>query len=131
MDQPVIIHTASTSREAVRDARGQVIGYLESQRLTGKIAARDARGIIVGVYDTRSDLTRDAAGRVVGRGYLLSSPGTPSAVSMSTAWAVLYVAVQVVEEQAARLPSPALRSLLFAGIVALAYLSPMLCVVAT
>src|SRR4051794_17522054 len=62
MDQPVIIHTASTSREAVRDARGQVIGYLESQRLTAKLVARDARGIIVGVYDTRSNLTRDAAG---------------------------------------------------------------------
>lgn len=32
---------------------------------------RDGRGNILGSYDARSDTTRDAAGRQVGRGYLL------------------------------------------------------------
>lgn len=32
---------------------------------------RDGRGTVLGSYDARSDTTRDAAGRLVGRGYLL------------------------------------------------------------
>ena len=32
---------------------------------------RDDRGTTLGSYDARSDATRDASGRMVGRGYLL------------------------------------------------------------
>jgi hypothetical protein len=71
MDTPAIIQVASPGREAVRDARGQILGYLERQLLTGKILARDARGIVVGVYDERADLTRDAAGRILTKGNVL------------------------------------------------------------
>ena len=71
MDTPAVIQVMSSSREAVRDARGQIVGYLERQPLTGKILARDARGIIVGVYEERADLTRDAAGSVLARGNVL------------------------------------------------------------
>jgi hypothetical protein len=73
MDTPAIIQVASPGREAVRAAGGQVLGYLERQSLTGKILARDARGIVVGVYDKRSDLTRDAAGRILTKGNVLTA----------------------------------------------------------
>jgi hypothetical protein len=71
MDTPAVVQVMSSSREAVRDARGQIVGYLERQPLTGRILARDARGIIVGVYEERSDLNRDAQGAIVARGNVL------------------------------------------------------------
>jgi hypothetical protein len=71
MDTLAIIQVVSPSRDAVRDARGQILGYLERQPLTGKILARDARGIVVGVYDERANLTRDAAGRILAKGNVL------------------------------------------------------------
>lgn len=70
MDAPPIIRN-TPAREALRDARGQIVGYLEAQRLTGKVVGRDARGIVVGVYDERADLTRDASGRAVAHGNAL------------------------------------------------------------
>ncbi|WP_460452340.1 hypothetical protein [Alsobacter sp. SYSU BS001988] len=60
-----------TETNVIRDQRGVVIGRLEPQRLTGKTVARDRRGRILGSFDPREGLTRDAVGRVLGRGNLL------------------------------------------------------------
>ena len=68
-----ITERAASGPLVLRDRRGTIIGRLEEQRLTGKVVARDARGVLVGVYDIRSNLTRDAAGRVLGSGNLLSA----------------------------------------------------------
>jgi len=70
MDAPAI-EIAAPAREVLRDHRGTIIGTVEAQRLTGKVVARDARGILVGIYDPRLNETRDAHGRVIGRGNLL------------------------------------------------------------
>ena len=72
MDVPVI-EIAAPAREVLRDYRGTIIGTVEPQGLTGKVVARDARGILVGTYDSRLNETRDARGRVIGRGNLLGA----------------------------------------------------------
>lgn len=71
MDGSVGIVMAAPSREVLRDGRGTIIGVLERQRLARKVLLRDACGTILGSYDARSDVTRDASGRLVGQGYLL------------------------------------------------------------
>ncbi len=73
MDVPFIEIAAPTVREVLRDHRGTIIGTVEPQTLTGKLVARDARGIVVGSYDPRQNETRDARGRVIGRGNLLGA----------------------------------------------------------
>ena len=73
MDAPVVEIAAPAAREVLRDNRGTIIGTLEPQRVTGKVIARDARGVVVGSYDPRLNETRDARGRVVGRGNLLGA----------------------------------------------------------
>jgi hypothetical protein len=73
MDVPVIEITAPAAREVLSDLRGTIIGTVETQRLTGKVIARDARGVVVGTYDPRLNETRDARGRVIGRGNLLGA----------------------------------------------------------
>jgi hypothetical protein len=72
MDVPVI-EIAAPAREVLRDHRGTIIGTLEPQALTGKVLARDARGVVGGTYDPRLNETRDAHGRVIGRGNLLGA----------------------------------------------------------
>jgi hypothetical protein len=72
MDAPVI-EIAAPTRAVLHDPRGTIIGTVEPQRLTGKVFARDARGILVGAYDPRLNETRDAHGRVIGRGNLLGA----------------------------------------------------------
>lgn len=69
----MIMESAVPACEALRDHRGTIIGVLDPQRLTGKLIARDARGVIVGSYDPRLNETRDAHGRVIGRGNLLGA----------------------------------------------------------
>jgi hypothetical protein len=71
MDAPVI-EIAAPAREVLRDERGTITGTLEPQALTGKVLARDAHGV-VGTYDPRLNETRDAHGRVIGRGNLLGA----------------------------------------------------------
>ena len=68
-----IIENTAPAPEVLRDHRGTVIGRLESQRLTGKLIARDARGVMLGSYDPRLNETRDARGRVIGRGNVLGT----------------------------------------------------------
>jgi len=71
MEGSATIIIAAPAREVLRDGRGTIIGVLERQRLVGKVLLRDARGTILGSYDARSDVTRDASGRLIGQGYLL------------------------------------------------------------
>ncbi|MGU3329388.1 hypothetical protein ACLBXB_20855 [Methylobacterium mesophilicum] len=66
-----IAHHQLAPIQVLRDRRGQLIGRLEQQRAAGKIVARDARGLLVGVYESRTNTTRDAQGRLIGSGYLL------------------------------------------------------------
>jgi hypothetical protein len=65
------IEIPAPSHEVLRDHRGTITGTFEPQRLTGKLIARDAHGVVLGTYDPRSNETRDAHGRVIGRGNLL------------------------------------------------------------
>lgn len=60
-------------REYVRDRAGRTLGWYEDNGVSGKIAVRDASGRWLASYDQRRDETRDAAGRLVGRGNLLAS----------------------------------------------------------
>jgi hypothetical protein len=73
MEVPVIEITAPAACEVLRDHRGTIIGRVETQHHTGKLVARDARGVVVGSYDPRLNETRDARGRVIGRGNLLGA----------------------------------------------------------
>jgi IMP cyclohydrolase len=72
MDVPVIEITPPSVCEVLRD-HSTIIGIVEPQALTGKAVARDARGVLVGTYDPRLNETRDARGRVIGRGNLLGA----------------------------------------------------------
>ena len=73
MEVPVIEITAPAACEVLRDHRGTIIGRVETQHHTGKLVARDARGVVVGSYDPRLNETRDARGRVIGRGNVLGA----------------------------------------------------------
>ena len=73
MEVPVIEITAPAACKVLRDHRGTIIGRVETQHHTGKLVARDARGVVAGSYDLRSNETRDARGRVIGRGNLLGA----------------------------------------------------------
>ncbi|MEC7567060.1 MAG: hypothetical protein VX738_15370 [Planctomycetota bacterium] len=58
--------------QQIRNAKGQLIGTI-TDTAGGQQAARDAQGKYQGSYDPRSNVTRNAAGRVVGTGNLLAS----------------------------------------------------------
>ncbi len=58
-------------REALRDAHGQVIGYLDHLHAPGKVLARDADGKLLGSYDPWLNETRDASANLIGSGNLL------------------------------------------------------------
>ena len=59
---------SGSSREVVRDVRGQIIGYIEAKPSISKVEARDRHGHLLGSYDGRTDTTRDARGHLLGRG---------------------------------------------------------------
>ena len=71
MDADLVHVQEQPAREALRDARGTIVGVIERQRLTGNLVARNRHGTIVGAYEERSRTTRDAHGRIVGRTNLL------------------------------------------------------------
>ncbi len=72
MDVPAI-YEASPVQEVLRDRRGVIVGRIERQRHTGSVIARNAQGVIVGRYSAREGLTRDASGRIITRGDVLSA----------------------------------------------------------
>lgn len=59
-------------RTALKDARYQIIGYIDTAP-NGKQIARDPQYHVLGHYDPASNLTKDARYHVVGRGNLLSA----------------------------------------------------------
>ena len=59
---------SGSSREAVREVRGQIIGYIEAKPAVSKVEARDRHGRLLGSYDERADTRRDARGHLLGRG---------------------------------------------------------------
>jgi hypothetical protein len=59
---------SGSSREIVRDVRGQIIGYIEHKPSVSRVEARDRHGHLLGSYDERADTTRDARGHPLGRG---------------------------------------------------------------
>ncbi|KQT53192.1 hypothetical protein ASG52_25400 [Methylobacterium sp. Leaf456] len=71
MDVPAIYDT-SPAEEVLRDRSGVIVGRIERHGLTGLVIARNAQGVIVGRYSAREGLTRDAFGRIIARGDVLS-----------------------------------------------------------
>ncbi len=55
----------------LRDNRGRLIGRIKET--AGKQEIRNAQGKLLGRYDPKSNITRDAAGRRVGKGNLLTT----------------------------------------------------------
>ena len=56
----------------LKDASGRLLGRIK-QRGSGMLEIRDKKNRLAGTYDFRSNATRDASGRLVGRGNLLSA----------------------------------------------------------
>jgi hypothetical protein len=55
---------------AIRNNKGQSVGVMTE---SGKITTlRDERGRVVGTYDSKTNITRDANGRSIGTGNLLT-----------------------------------------------------------
>jgi hypothetical protein len=61
------------SREIVRDRAGRVLGWYESNGVSGRIDARDSAGRWLGYYDKKLNETRDAGGSLVAKGNVLPS----------------------------------------------------------
>ncbi|WP_041357390.1 hypothetical protein [Methylorubrum extorquens] len=59
-------------RETLRDAHGQVIGYLDHLHAPGMILIRDAHSNLLGSYDPRLNETRDASSNLIGSSNLLA-----------------------------------------------------------
>jgi hypothetical protein len=65
------VKTAMTD-QVLRDKGGRLLGRI-SEKSDGRLEGRDHAGRLKGTYDPRTDQTRDQAGRLVGKGNLLSS----------------------------------------------------------
>lgn len=52
----------------IKDWRGKIIGFIETDTVTGNKTCRDFYGRIVGKYDKKLDLTKDFYGRQVAKG---------------------------------------------------------------
>lgn len=57
---------------AIREWTGKIIGWLETDTITGNKTIRDFYGKILGTYDKKLDLTRDFYGRMIAKGDQLS-----------------------------------------------------------
>jgi hypothetical protein len=65
------VEAHAPSREIIRDARGQILGTIECQPLTGWRVARVQGGKIVGICDPRRNVTRTQDGKVIAQGDVL------------------------------------------------------------
>ena len=54
-------------KQIIKDWRGKIIGYIETDNFGNKIV-RDFYRKILGKYDKKSDMTRDFYGRMVAKG---------------------------------------------------------------
>jgi hypothetical protein len=55
-------------RERVKDWKGKVIGFIETDTLTGNKIIRDFYGKIKGRYNKKLNITQDFYGRIVAKG---------------------------------------------------------------
>lgn len=55
-------------RERIKDWRGKIIGFIETDTLTGNKKIKDFYGKIKGKYNKRLDITQDFYGRQVAKG---------------------------------------------------------------
>ena len=55
-------------RDKIKDWRGRIIGFIDTDTVTGNKVARDFYGKIVGKYNKRLDITTDFYGRLVSKG---------------------------------------------------------------
>ena len=55
-------------REPVKDWRGQILGFIETDTQTGNKKIKDFYGKIKGKYNKRLDITQDFYGRKVSNG---------------------------------------------------------------
>jgi len=60
------------TRDVIRQFNGKIVGYIESNSVTGEAQARDFYGRIIGFYDPKyaqgRGCTRDFYGKIVGYG---------------------------------------------------------------
>ena len=59
------------NEQVLRDKSNRILGKIR-QLSNGKLEGRDASNRIKGTYDPRTNETRDASNRVVGKGNLLA-----------------------------------------------------------
>lgn len=57
-----------TQRERVKDWTGRVIGFIETDSVTGNKTIKDWYGRIIGKYDKKHNVTKDFYGRIVAQG---------------------------------------------------------------
>ena len=60
-------------REVIKDFYNRIVGYIETDSITGDKTGRDFYNRIVGRYDKKLNVTRDFYNRIVGRGDTLAS----------------------------------------------------------
>lgn len=58
------------AEQVLRDKSGKLLGRIKEAG--GNLELRDAKGILVGRYYQKHNITRDKAGRLIGRGNLLT-----------------------------------------------------------
>lgn len=56
------------TKEKIKDWRGAIIGFIETDSVTGNQVIRDFYGRIKGKYDKKANVTRDFYGRKVAQG---------------------------------------------------------------
>lgn len=59
-------------RVAVRDFYNRIIGWIETDEISGNQTARDFYNRILGTWEARLDVTRDFYNRIVAKGNVLS-----------------------------------------------------------
>jgi len=61
------------STQVIKDYYNVILGYIETDDVTGDKVARDFYRVIVGYYDSKTNTTRDFYRRIIARGDILSS----------------------------------------------------------
>jgi hypothetical protein len=59
------------TRQELRDRNGRLVGTIK--QVGARLEGRDAHSRLKGTYDPKTNETRDAHGRVVGKGNLLAN----------------------------------------------------------
>ena len=55
-------------RDKVKDIKGKIVGFVDTDTVTGNKTVRDFYGKILGKYNKRLNITTDFYGRTVGKG---------------------------------------------------------------